>query len=213
MREGELCSSRAQPGNQRTNKLLEKSEVKTPSIGTHPQVLLQTREIEANGFLIKVSVALDLEPRVAEDWSVVSPRRNGKVDSLGMGVVSCEERAANTECTSSRDRLGRGDTAILNGCRVCAIGEFSGKLGEFGETSDGEVFLVGFGRGNEFLGLDACEHWHERRVQRHVERHTLRTLGRTYGLPFSSRYAPTPRLIFRESLSALKASVTPGFKF
>jgi hypothetical protein len=30
-------------------------------------------------------------------------------------------------------------------------------------------------------------------------------------LPFSSLYAPTPKLIFRGSLSALKASVTPTF--
>ena len=35
------------------------------------------------------------------------------------------------------------------------------------------------------------------------------TAFRTYGLPFSSRYAPTPRLILRGSLSALNASVTP----
>lgn len=32
---------------------------------------------------------------------------------------------------------------------------------------------------------------------------------RTKGLPLSSRYAPTPRLILRGLLSALKASVTP----
>ena len=39
---------------------------------------------------------------------------------------------------------------------------------------------------------------------------TCLTEGSTNGLPFSSRYAPTPRLIFFESESALKASVTPG---
>ena len=38
---------------------------------------------------------------------------------------------------------------------------------------------------------------------------TALTEGNTYGFPFSSRYAPTPRLIFRGSLSVLKASVTP----
>ena len=36
------------------------------------------------------------------------------------------------------------------------------------------------------------------------------TALRTYGLPLLSRYAPTPRLILRGSLSALNASVTPG---
>ena len=35
------------------------------------------------------------------------------------------------------------------------------------------------------------------------------TAFRTYGLPLLSRYAPTPRLILRGSLSALNASVTP----
>ena len=37
----------------------------------------------------------------------------------------------------------------------------------------------------------------------------VRTDGSTYGLPWSSRYAPTPRLIFCSKLSALKASVIP----
>ena len=36
------------------------------------------------------------------------------------------------------------------------------------------------------------------------------TALRTYGLPLLSRYAPTPRLILRGSLSALNASVTPA---
>lgn len=39
--------------------------------------------------------------------------------------------------------------------------------------------------------------------------HTLRTQLRTYGLPLSSLYAPTPRFIFFEFVSRLKASVTP----
>lgn len=38
---------------------------------------------------------------------------------------------------------------------------------------------------------------------------TLRTDGKTYGFPQSSRYAPTPRLIFLGLVSFLKASVTP----
>lgn len=38
---------------------------------------------------------------------------------------------------------------------------------------------------------------------------TLRTQFRTYGFPLSSRYAPTPRFIFLELVSRLKASVTP----
>jgi hypothetical protein len=38
---------------------------------------------------------------------------------------------------------------------------------------------------------------------------TFLTALSTYGFPFSSLYAPTPRLIFLEYLSALKASVTP----
>uniref|UniRef100_A0A2M4B0U5 Putative secreted protein n=1 Tax=Anopheles triannulatus TaxID=58253 RepID=A0A2M4B0U5_9DIPT len=37
----------------------------------------------------------------------------------------------------------------------------------------------------------------------------VRTLGRTNGLPLSSRYAPTPRLIFFGLVSRLYASVTP----
>lgn len=36
-----------------------------------------------------------------------------------------------------------------------------------------------------------------------------RTEGRTYGLPWSSRYAPTPTLTFLGLVSALYASVIP----
>ena len=75
----------------------------------YPQVLLETGEIETDGFLVEIPVSLDFEPGVTEDRGVITPRRNREVDSLAMGIVTRKERASNAERACSRDRLSHGD--------------------------------------------------------------------------------------------------------
>lgn len=94
---------------------------------------------------------------------------------------------------------------------LSAISELRSVFGEFRKTSDRKIFLVRLSSMCAFFCLnkddDVIEVAH---LQQYSLSLTFFTLGRTYGLPFSSRYAPTPRLILRGSLSALKASVTPS---
>lgn len=75
----------------------------------YPQILLETGEIETNGFLVEIPVSLDLESRVTEDRGVVSPRRNREVDGLAMGIVTGKERASDAERACPRDRLSHSD--------------------------------------------------------------------------------------------------------
>jgi hypothetical protein len=75
---------------------------------------------------------------------------------------------------------------------------------------DREILLVRVARVQNVLGLTRKTRQCKAQQSSRRGEQTFFTLGSTYGLPSPSRYAPTPKLILRESLSALKASVTPG---
>jgi len=118
---------------------------------------------------VEVPVSTDFKTRVLEDRDVISPGRCGEIDDLGTRVVAAKEGATNAQRTGSGDGLGDGDLifrlevyedvkattygAILEGCAVWAIRQQSSVLGEIGETSDWQVFLVRVGCTDNLVGL------------------------------------------------------------
>jgi hypothetical protein len=80
--------------------------------GTYLQVLLETFEVQTNGLLIEVSITFNFKARVAENWSVVTPSRIGKINCLRMWIVARKEGTSDSKSSSSRDRLS--DTNLLN---------------------------------------------------------------------------------------------------
>lgn len=79
------------------------------SLGGSSNVLLHALKVEADGFLVKVGVLLDLEAGVLRDRDVVSPCGGRKIDGFGSRVVAREEGRADPEGTRARDRLSDGD--------------------------------------------------------------------------------------------------------
>jgi len=69
------------------------------------EVSFHALKVETDSALVKVSVAANLEARVTEDGSVVTPGRRREVDDFGFGVVASNESTTNTKSTSSRNGL------------------------------------------------------------------------------------------------------------
>jgi hypothetical protein len=75
------------------------------ALGCRLQIGLEAFKVEADGRLVEISVAANLESGITEDGDVVSPCGSGKVDCLGVRVVTGEEGASNTEGASAGDGL------------------------------------------------------------------------------------------------------------
>lgn len=71
------------------------------ALGSSLQVSLETLKVEADGRLVEISVAANLESGITEDGDVVSPCGGGEIDCLGARVVAGEEGTSNAESTSS----------------------------------------------------------------------------------------------------------------
>lgn len=84
---------------------------------------------------------------------MVGPTGVGDVDGLVAGVEALEESTTNSEGTSTRDGLGDNNSALLERCRVGAVCEDGGGLGEVGYTSNASVFLVKVLLDDSLLGL------------------------------------------------------------
>lgn len=76
---------------------------------TYLDVLFQSSKVQTDGLLIEVPVLTDLEARVAEDWSVVTPRWRGEVNNLGGREEASQEGTPNSKSSSTGKRLGNGD--------------------------------------------------------------------------------------------------------
>lgn len=76
---------------------------------TYLEVGLQPGKVQTDGAFIEISVSANFEARVLEEGYVVAPGGDGKVNGLGVGVVTRKEGASNTEGSSTRDGLGNGD--------------------------------------------------------------------------------------------------------
>jgi hypothetical protein len=75
----------------------------------HLKVLLHTSEVETDRLLVEVAIAADLEARVLEDGSVVTPRRDREVDDLRVGIMASHERATHAQSTGAGNGLHDGD--------------------------------------------------------------------------------------------------------
>lgn len=129
------------------------------ALGHLLDVLNHALKVEANGVLVVVSVLLHLQSRVLEHGIVVSPAGGGDVDGLCARVESLEEGTAYSQSASSGDGLGDGDSSLLDGGRVGAVGKKSSSLGEVWDTGDAGVFLVEVLLDNLLLGnLDGRKH-------------------------------------------------------
>ena len=102
----------------------------------------QALKVETDGVLVVVAVLFDLKTTILEDGGVVRPAGSRDIDLLFTGVEALEELTSNAERAGSGDGLGDGDTAVLDGSGVGAIGKFGGGLGEGGNTGDASILLV-----------------------------------------------------------------------
>ena len=119
-------------------------------------------KVQANGFLVVVSVLFHLKSRVLEDGVVVGPAGVGDVDFLSMRVEAFEEGAADSKCAGAGDGLCDGHPVFFYWCRVGSIGKNCSSFGECRDASDASIFFVGFGR-NDFL-LRSADRWQHIRL-------------------------------------------------
>lgn len=101
---------------------------------------------------LNLLVVLDLQTTVLDNRGVVGPRLVGQVDFL-LREESGHEGETDTKRTGTRDGLGGGDAALLERLGVFTVCELDGGVDEFGETGDGEVFLVVSGLGELLFGF------------------------------------------------------------
>ena len=84
---------------------------------------------------------------------MICPRWVGNIDGLVAWEETLEESSTNTKSTGTRDGLGDNDSALLQWCRISAIGELEGSLCESGNTGDACILLVQCCVDNFLLGL------------------------------------------------------------
>lgn len=112
----------------------------------------QALKVQANGVLVVVAVLRDLEAGVLEDGIVVRPAGGGDIDLLRVRVEAREERTTDAQGAGAGDGLGNGETVLLDGGGVGAVGQLGRSLGEGGDTGDAGVLLVEAGGNNLVLG-------------------------------------------------------------
>jgi hypothetical protein len=110
----------------------------------------QSIDVETDGLLVVVAVALNLQATVVEDVLVIGPRWSWQVDSLVVGVVTLQESAGNAQSTGSGD--GLSDSHIVQDRAVGTVGKDRSSLGESRNTSDTGVLLVQVLLGDALLG-------------------------------------------------------------
>lgn len=163
--------------------------------------------VKSDGLLIVVAVALDGQSTVAENGSVVGPRRRRQVDGLGVGVELLEKSSSDAESTGTRDRLGDGDVVENRGSGTVRKG--GSRLGEGGNTGDTSVLMVevlleeallGGAHGGENIRLSAVVTVRANTYRAGQNPSTDWRLELQTGIP---------RLILFTSVSALKASLIP----
>jgi hypothetical protein len=111
-----------------------------------------------------------------------------------------QEQGAEVVGTRSRDGLNRYCPVLFDRGTRGPENEGSGCRSEGGEACDWEVFVIESGIVDHDLGSLEMYWIYVREMER---TRTFFTTGRTHGLEWSSRYAPTPRLILWGNVSAL----------
>lgn len=119
-------------------------------VGGSLDVCNQTLKVETNGVLVVVAVLLHLQTGVLEHSVVVGPAGGREVDLLSVRVEALQESTADSQGTSTRDRLGDDKTVLLEDGRIGSVGQLRSTLGESRNTSDTGIFLVGL-RGDNLL--------------------------------------------------------------
>lgn len=178
------------------------------ALGRILDVPQQAVDIEPDGLLVVVAVGLDVQAAVVKDGPVVCPRRRWQVHRLVVGVEALQEGAGDPEGSGAGNGLRDGH-AVQH--RIAsAIGEHASRLSEGGNAGDARILLV------QALFEKALLGGTHRRKNVWLAR--IVTVGANTWLSQLSSVASSragwqgkPRLIFFSNLSALNASVMPGW--
>lgn len=126
------------------------------SWGSVSQIFNHTIEIETLSLFVEVSVASSVETSSLEHFVMVSPGWSAHID--GSGSVLSQKLSDDSQCSSSRKGLGRGDSSTGDISVVPAEENLSGSLVENLVSINGRVLFVERLVGNN-LSFGGSDNW------------------------------------------------------